>query len=290
MEAITISKLSKIYKGKRGGKVEAITDLSLEIHEGEVFGFLGPNGAGKSTTIKSIIGQVRPTSGQVAIFDVAASETSARRRVGYLPENPAFYDVLTAREYLFFVGRIFSMPEADITKRASEVLELLDLIQAADRPIRSYSKGMVQRLGFAQAMLHDPDLYILDEPMSGLDPIGRVLVKNIIKSLKQKGKTVFFSTHITSDIEVVCDRVGIIVGGQLRALNSVQHVVQSGIEGYTLQIVKGSAMEEVYVEHVALQAYLAEAVASGTTIERIEPQRKDMEAFFLDIVNRTHAS
>lgn len=284
MNAVEIDRLSKSYPGKRFSKVPALHDLSLEVPAGEVFGFLGPNGAGKSTTIKILMGFLRPGSGTVSIFGKSAQDPSSRLRVGYLPENPSFYDFLTAREYLRFVGRSFGMAAQAIAPASAHVLDLLDLGAAADRPIRGYSKGMVQRLGLAQAMLHDPDLYILDEPMSGLDPVGRALVKEIVKELKGRGKTVFFSTHITADIEVVCDRVGIVAGGKLRTVDSVANIMQSGVAGYLLQVNRGAVSEELVVEKARLQQTLAELVASGAVIERIEPKRKDMEAFFLEIL------
>jgi len=289
MNALEISRLFKTFTGKKLAKVAALQDLSLEIPRGEVFGFLGPNGAGKSTTIKILMGLLRPTSGSVSIFGKPAQDAQSRLRVGFLPENPAFYDFLTAREYLKFVGRTFSMTDEAVKSTSAELLELLDLAKAADRPMRGYSKGMIQRLGLAQAMLHDPDLYILDEPMSGLDPVGRALVKEIIKDLKGRGKTVFFSTHITADIEVVCDRVGIVSGGRLRTVDSVANILQSGVEGYLLQVNRAGAVEELLVEKTDLQQTLAELVATGAVIERIEPKRKDMEAFFLDILAKEPA-
>ena len=289
MNALEISRLFKTYTGKKLAKVAALQDLSLEVNTGEIFGFLGPNGAGKSTTIKIIMGLLRPTAGSVFIFGKPAHDAQSRMRVGFLPENPAFYDFLTAREYLQFVGRTFSMTDEAVKSASAELLELLDLAKAADRPMRGYSKGMIQRLGLAQAMLHDPDLYILDEPMSGLDPVGRSLVKEIIKDLKSRGKTVFFSTHITADIEVVCDRVGIVAGGRLRTVDSVVNILQSGVEGYLLQVSRSGAVEELLVEKTKLQQTLAELVAAGAVIERIEPKRKDMEAFFLDILAKEPA-
>lgn len=284
MNAVEVVELSKSYPGKKFGKVAALNDLSFEVHTGEVFGFLGPNGAGKSTTIKILMGLLRPGCGSVSIMGEPVQNPQSRRRVGYLPENPAFYDFLTAREYLEFVGRTFAMPGEKIKLESDRVLSLLDLTSAADRPLRGYSKGMVQRLGLAQAMLHDPDLYILDEPMSGLDPVGRSLVKEIIKDLKSRGKTVFFSTHITADIEVVCDRVGIVSGGRLRAVDSVSNIMRSGVEGYQLLVSRGGVEEELLVDKAQLQQKLAELFASGAVIERIEPVRKDMEAFFLEML------
>lgn len=286
MNALEIVKLSKSYLGKRLKRVDALQDLSLEVRAGEVFGFLGPNGAGKSTTIKTVMGQIKPTTGHATIFGRPATESSSRLRVGYLPENPSFYDFLTGREYLYFVGNTFSLNNSTITEQTEHVLELLELTHAADRPIKGYSKGMVQRLGLAQAMLHDPDLYILDEPMSGLDPLGRALVKEIIKNLKQQGKTIFFSTHITADIEVVCDRVGIIARGKLMAVDTVENILQSGIEGYQIQVSRHGHVEELLVAKDRLKDFMAELVSSDAVVERIEPKRKDMEAFFLDIVSK----
>ncbi|MGD0845639.1 MAG: ABC transporter ATP-binding protein, partial [Geobacteraceae bacterium] len=177
MNAIDIRDLSKTFRGKKGSRVEALKGLTLSIDTGEVFGFLGPNGAGKSTTIKIIMGLIRSTSGSALIMGHPTGSPVARRQVGFLPENPAFYDFLTAEEYLNFVGQAFGMAKPLLEKRTDEVLALLELIEARKRPMRGYSKGMVQRLGLAQVLLHDPDVYILDEPMSGLDPLGRALVK-----------------------------------------------------------------------------------------------------------------
>lgn len=303
MNALEIKGLTKIYKGKRGKKIEALTDLDLVIQKGEIFGFLGPNGAGKSTTIKTVMGLISASTGYSAVFGTAVSSPSARKRVGYLPENPSFYDFLTAREYLAFVGKSFGMNETSITAESGKVLQLMELSDAADRPIRGYSKGMVQRLGIAQALLHDPDLYILDEPMSGLDPLGRALVKEIIKDLKLRGKTVFFSTHITSDVEIVCDRVGVIVGGRLRAVDSVDNILQSGIEGYYVQMkmdvgaeevftgfdvtVKSEDIKEIYVPKDSFNLFMNKVINANVNIDIIEPKRKDLEAFFLEIVSKS---
>lgn len=286
MNALQIDRLCKTYRGKKLAKVAALKDLTLQVAAGEVFGFLGPNGAGKSTTIKAVVGLIRADSGEISVFGQPMQSRQSRLRVGYLPENPSFYDFLTAREYLQFVGRAFAMSDEEIKTQSGTVLELLDLDAAAGRPIRGYSKGMVQRLGLAQAMLHDPDLYILDEPMSGLDPVGRSLVKEIIKDLKKRGKSVFFSTHITADIEVVCDRVGVVAGGRLRAVDSVANILQSGVQGYLLQVSRGGVFEEMHVDKAQLQQVLSELVAAGAVIERIEPKRKDMEAFLLEILDQ----
>lgn len=285
MNAIEIAGLCKQFTGKRMTKVDALKGLDLEIAQGEVFGFLGPNGAGKSTTIKLVMGLLKPTSGNTKIMGINSDLTESRRRVGFLPENPAFYDYLSAEEYVAFVGSQFGMESAILKSRSEEVLHRLDLWEARKRPMRGYSKGMVQRVGLAQALVHDPDVYILDEPMSGLDPIGRALVKDIIMDLKKRGKCIFFSTHITDDVEKVCDRVGVINKGQLLVVDSVANILQRGVEGYTVLVTSSVGhFEEFFVEKVDLQSFIQQTIENKQSIEKIEPRSKDMEAFFLEIV------
>ena len=287
MNAIEITNLTKTFKGKKGSQVEALKDLSLTVEMGEVFGFLGPNGAGKSTTIKTLMGLLRPSNGTAKIMGIDTTSPLSRQRVGFLPENPAFYDYLSAEEYLAFVGAGFAMSREAIVTESERVLRLLELYEARKRPMRSYSKGMVQRLGLAQVLLHDPDLYILDEPMSGLDPVGRALVKEIIVELKRRGKCVFFSTHITSDVESVCDRVGILIQGVLKSVGRVQTIMTEGVVGYSIRVhatEEGQPSREVYVPKEGLSAFVANVETLGETIELIEPKRKDLESFFLDFV------
>lgn len=287
MYALEICGLGKKFKGKKRSTVEALKGLNLSVEQGEVFGFLGPNGAGKSTTIKCLMGLIRPTEGSATILGRDIQSPEARTRVGYLPENPAFYDYLSAEEYLLFVGRVFGMSEDLLARRCEEMLRLLELWEHRKRLIRTYSKGMVQRVGLAQVLLHDPDIYILDEPMSGLDPIGRALVKEIILDLKKRGKCVFFSTHITDDVEKICDRVAVINKGELLVVDTVQNVLQRGTEGYTVTVAVGDgSSEEIFVETAELQAFIREAVTASRSIEKVEPRRKDMEAFFLEIIAR----
>lgn len=286
MNAIEINNLSKIYKGKKGADVEALKGLSLDIAVGEVFGFLGPNGAGKSTTIKTLMGLIYPTYGEARIMGLDVISHLARKQVGYLPENPAFYDYLNAEEYLAFVGANFAMSATHIRTESEKVLKLLEVWDARKRPIRSYSKGMVQRLGLAQVLLHDPRVYILDEPMSGLDPLGRALVKDIIVDLKGRGKCVFFSTHITADVESICDRVGIIINGNLECVEKVQAIMSEGVVGYHVRVAPRDTAEakEYDVPKGDLHKFIAEAATQGDEITLIEPKRKDLERFFLDIV------
>jgi ABC-2 type transport system ATP-binding protein len=286
--AISIENLAKTFIAKKRLRVEALKGVSLTVNRGEVFGFLGPNGAGKSTTIKCLLGLIKPSSGSARIMGTPVSEVASRRHVGYLPENPAFYDYLSAEEYLGFVGDIFHMPEETLAARKEEVLLQFDLWDARKRPIRGYSKGMVQRLGIAQTLLHDPDLYILDEPMSGLDPIGRALVKEVILDLKRRGKCVFFSTHITSDVESVCDRVGIILKGELQSVERVETILKAGVVGYGLTIREPGAQADVerYVPKEQLSEAMREIQAAGSEITLVEPRRKSLEDFFLEMVGR----
>jgi ABC-2 type transport system ATP-binding protein len=289
MNAIEIQGLKKTFTGKRMKRVEALKGIDLVVAKGEVFGFLGPNGAGKSTTIKTVMGLIRPTAGTVQLNGVDAQDTVARRTVGYLPENPAFYDYLSAQEYLAFVGSVFKMPAQRLVERSEQVLHRLDLWEARSRSIRGYSKGMVQRLGLAQALLHDPEICILDEPMSGLDPLGRALVKELIRELKGQGKCVFFSTHITADVEAVCDRLAVIVKGVVRRVQRVDEIMTGAVAGYRLRVGTTEGEHEERVELNSLREALSRLEQEGCTVTLVEPIRNDLERFFLDIVKESDA-
>jgi len=212
---ISFENIRKYFKSEHSKKIVALHDLTLKVALKEVFGCIGPNGAGKSTSIKLMLGLIRPDGGRITINRLPVENEKSRDRVGYLPENPYLYDFLTAREYLTYAGRLSGMPAALIRSRSDELLIRLKLNQAADRRISGYSKGMQQRTAIAAALIHDPDLVVLDEPMSGLDPLGRKLIFDLISELKSQGKTVFISSHVLTDIERICDRVGIIVQGRL---------------------------------------------------------------------------
>jgi len=199
----------------------ALVSLDLEVNAGEVFGFLGPNGAGKTTTMNVLLGFIPPTSGTAYLFGIDVRQPIARQRIGYLPELTYYYKFLTADELLRFYAKIFGLSRADTDRRIPELLKLVELEHAAKRPIKSYSKGMQQRVGLAQALINNPDLLVLDEPTSGLDPLGRMKVREIIQRLKNEGKTVFFSSHELGEVETVCDRVAIVHQGELKAVGSV---------------------------------------------------------------------
>jgi len=230
-------RLSKTFEvGVRRKRVQAVKDLDLAVEEGEIFGFVGPNGAGKTTTIKMLMGLIFPTSGRAFIYDAPIPSADAKRRIGFLPENPSYYEFLTGQEALRFFGQLSGVAPADLVPRTAELLELVGLTDAADRQIRKYSKGMQQRLGIAQALVGDPSFVVLDEPMSGLDPIGRKDVRDLMLELKRRGKTVLFSTHILPDVESLCDRVGVIMAGQLRDVGRIGELLSPRVKSVELAV------------------------------------------------------
>jgi ABC-2 type transport system ATP-binding protein len=239
---VDIRNLRVEYPGRNGGlgPNTAVRDLSLSVRGGEVFGFLGPNGAGKTTTMNVLLGFVEATGGEARLFGVNVREPIARQRIGYLPELTYYYKFLTAEELLRFYAKLFSIPADETNKRIESLLKLVELEHARNRPIKTYSKGMQQRAGLAQALINDPDLLILDEPTSGLDPLGRMKVREIIQRLKNEGKTVFFSSHELGEVETVCDRVAIVDKGELKVEGRVSDLVaeyQCDLERAFLKIV-----------------------------------------------------
>jgi ABC-2 type transport system ATP-binding protein len=217
-------------------RTEVLRDVSFEVERGQVFGYLGPNGAGKTTSMKLLLGLTRPTRGRVEINGIPAWSHTARARTGFLPENPYFHGHLTGRELLVFFGRIAGLAGSRLASEVDRVLGQVGLEGAARKHLRTYSKGMVQRIGVAQAILGDPDLVILDEPMSGLDPIGRKQVRDLIASLRDAGKTVFFSSHILQDAEALCDRVAILVGGRVRRVGPLDGLLSPGSRRLELSV------------------------------------------------------
>jgi ABC-2 type transport system ATP-binding protein len=243
MEAIVETKNLRVeFPTQNSGREKkvAVKDLNLRISAGEVFGFLGPNGAGKTTTMNVLLGFVLATRGAAFLFGVDVREPIARQRIGYLPELTYYYKFLTAEELLRFYARIFGLPHSEADRRIDQLLKLVELDSARKRPIKTYSKGMQQRVGLAQALINNPDLLILDEPTSGLDPLGRMKVREIIQRLKNEGKTVFFSSHELGEVETVCDRVAIINQGELKVEGRVADLVekhQANLEKIFLNII-----------------------------------------------------
>ncbi|MFK8114506.1 MAG: ABC transporter ATP-binding protein [Rubripirellula sp.] len=273
--------LSKIYRDFWGRKkVHALKSLDIEVRKGEIFGLLGPNGSGKSTTIKLILGLLFPSSGRVLVFDKDASETSKNERIGYLPEESYLYKFLTAEETLDFYGRLFDMSGAHRKQRVEELIELVGLKGARHRQLREYSKGMTRRVGLAQALINNPDLILLDEPTTGLDPIGSREMKDLILALRDQGKTVLLCSHQLADVQDVCDRVAILHQGELKELGrvsdllKVQDVTEVHAEGLNDDAKR--EIEEVIKRH-------------GGTVKSIDNPTATMEDLFLNIVRESEA-
>ena len=236
MHPIEARGLSVVYRsGLLARPVTGLAGLELTIDPGEVFGYVGANGAGKTTTIKTFLGLIRPTRGEALLFGGSASVPASRRDVGFLPESPYFYEYLTGRETVEFYARLSGLPREERGRRVGEVLERVGLSHAAGRQVRTYSRGMRQRLGLAQAIVHRPRLVILDEPMSGLDPLGRRDVRLLIQEVARGGVTVFFSSHILSDVEALCDRVGVVAGGKLVAVGRVEDLARARVKTVELR-------------------------------------------------------
>ncbi len=232
--------LSKTYRTGfwLNQKVESLKNCTLTVHQGETFGLLGPNGAGKTTLLKTLLSIVKPTSGRAVLMGRPLGDRTVKQKIGYLPENAYFYDYLTGWEFLEFTAGLFQIPKSLQKQRISQLLELvgLDLKAAKKKQLRQYSKGMLQRIGMAQALINDPEVVFLDEPMSGLDPMGRYQVREIILSLKAQGKTIFFNSHILSDVSLICDRIAILARGELLCMGSLDDLL--GAEDHYQVIVK----------------------------------------------------
>ena len=245
--AVQTWNLSKTYRTGfwLNQKVVSLQDCSLTIHQGETFGVLGPNGAGKTTLLKTLLGIIRPTGGRATLLGHPMGERSVKERIGYLPENAYFYDFLTAWEFLEFTAGLFSLPPHISRPRIKKLLDMVGLAEntARKKQMRRYSKGMLQRVGLAQALINDPELVFLDEPMSGLDPLGRYQVKEIILSLKQQGKTIFFNSHVLNDVEQICDRIAILARGEILCMGSLEELL--GRSDVYQVIVKGALEEQL---------------------------------------------
>lgn len=277
----------------------------MQVEDGEVFGLLGPNGAGKSTTIKLLMGIIFPTTGSARILGKPVSDVSMHRDIGYLPEQPYFYDYLTAAEVLDYFVRFHGFSAAERKARVQKMLQRVGLETAGKIQLRKFSKGMLQRVGLAQAILHDPKLVILDEPMSGLDPVGRREVRDIILELKNAGKTILFSTHILPDAETLCDRVGVIAGGQMRGVGAPGSIV--GVKSLGMEIVfeltgsgpqfeairakaaKSGANYRMNASEGELYAVLAELQDGGAKIISVTQIKPTLEDFFMELVGKDRA-
>jgi ABC-2 type transport system ATP-binding protein len=279
-------------------RVQAVKDVSFDVHRGEIFGFLGPNGAGKTTTLKMLMGLIFPSRGRAEVLGLPVPSLSAKRRVGYLPESPYFYDYLTPEEFLDFIGALCDVPSAERRRRADRLITRVGLDHARGRPLRKFSKGMLQRIGIAQALMGDPELVILDEPMTGLDPIGRKEVRDLIVELNAEGRTIFFSTHILPDVEMICDRVAIVVGGTLRnvgplgALLSARllatEVVLQPPPGAALALPPGTrehagsdGMRLDLPEGADVDGFLRAALTAGAKVLSVSPRRESLEDLFV---------
>jgi ABC-2 type transport system ATP-binding protein len=263
-------------------KVRAVEDVSFTVEKNEIFGFLGPNGAGKTTTLKMLMGLIFPSRGQARIFGRPVSERAVKQRLGFLPENPYFYDYLSGLELLDLMGHLFGLPRAERRRRGRALIERVGLGRAGDLALRKYSKGMLQRLGIAQALINEPELVVLDEPMSGLDPIGRKEIRDLVVELKHEGKTVLFSTHILSDVELVCDRVAIVVGGRMRDVGPLKQLLSPRLIDTEVVLEKDGALEPVRLPPDAdVDAAVKEALAAGKKIVSVAPRKESLEDLFV---------
>jgi ABC-2 type transport system ATP-binding protein len=301
--AIRIEQLTKDYAIGfwRKRPYRALDALSLDIEPGEVFGFLGPNGAGKTTTLKLLLQLIFPTSGQAHILGHPVGHVATRHRIGYLPENPYFYDYLTAEELLAYFGRLFGFSGPELTTRVSRLLDRVGLGAERRLQLRKFSKGMIQRVGIAQALINDPEVVFLDEPMSGLDPLGRRDVRNLILELRDQGRTIFFSSHILGDAEALCSRVGIVARGRLAAVGRLTDILAFQVRGWELvvsdvtpealarvsaailrstEIAHGRYSLELPVEQPP-ERVLSQLVASGAHLVSLNPVRDTLEDFFV---------
>ncbi|MEE2756440.1 MAG: ABC transporter ATP-binding protein [Myxococcota bacterium] len=282
-------------------RVDAVRGISLNVEQGEIFGFLGPNGAGKTTTIKMLMGLIHPSAGGARIFGQSIGHIQTRERIGFLPEHPYFYEHLKPIEFLEYYARLFPMTARERKQRAQALIDRVGLNHAVDRPLRKYSKGMIQRVGLAQALINDPDLVILDEPMSGLDPMGRKDVRDIILELSERGKTIFFSSHILQDVEMLCSRVSILVDGQIRREGQLSSLLS---EGQTEVEVTLADIEEADIEHLSpfakrvqkvgqtysfatadqgrANALIAAGMAVQGTVVRVVPVARSLESVFVE--------
>ncbi len=316
MAVVEVEKLTKIYvrdfldveHGRlklrlAGRKTVALDHLTMQVQQGEIFGLLGPNGAGKTTTLKILMGIHFPTAGRARILGRPLGDLHVKRRIGFLPENPYFYDYLRGWEFLDFYGQLYGMARAARRKKIEELLTRVGLEHAANLPLRGYSKGMNQRIGLAQSLLNDPDLVFLDEPQSGLDPLGRKDIRDLIISLRAQGKTVLFSSHILQDAELICDRVAILDKGQLKAIGHLAELLSGTVRSWEI-VFRGLSAERIEAwrprmrnlveskgdylaileEKGGVDELIRETLAQGGEVISLTPHRQTLEEYFVSEV------
>jgi len=308
--AIRTQELTKDYPVGfwRTRRYRALDDVSLDVARGEAFGLLGPNGAGKTTTLKLLFQLVFPTAGRAEILGRPAGDIAVKRRIGYLPENPSFYDYLTAEELLSYFAGVFGYQGAERTRRVARLLDTVGIESERRLPLRRYSKGMLQRVGLAQALVNDPEVVVLDEPMSGLDPIGRRQVSDLILGLRTEGRTVFFSSHILTDAERLCSRVAVLARGRLMSTGRIGDTDVFGIRGWELVVAnvdpvrldrfrtEGVSVRPIADDRVAIDLGLetrpeqiaSELVAAGASLLAMNPLRDTLEDYFFKTVGRAN--
>lgn len=279
-------------------RVEAVREATFDVHRGEIFGYLGPNGSGKTTTLKMLMGLVFPSRGRAELLGRPVPNREAKRKLGYLPESPYFYEYLAPEEFLDLVGALCDVPRAERRARANRLITRVGLDHARGRPLRKFSKGMLQRVGIAQALMGDPELVVLDEPMTGLDPIGRKEIRDLMLELKREGRTVVYSTHILPDVEMTCDRVAMIFAGRIRNVGPLSQLLTARLLSTEVVLRPGSAPlaalpagattrqspDGLLVdlpENTDVDAFLASALASGAGILSVTPRRESLEDLFV---------
>lgn len=299
-DAIVVEGLTKVYGGRFGERVAAVDSVSFNVAQGEIFGFIGPNGAGKTTTIKMLLGLLFPSSGKAEVLGKPAGDIESKNRISYLPESPYFYEHMTGREVVEFYCTLFRMGKPERQAKATELLERVGLSEDGDRSLRNYSKGMLQRVGIAQALINDPELLFFDEPTSGLDPIAHKDIQELILSLKEQGKTVMLSSHQLSDVELVCDRVAIINRGKIVRIGTLEELLHEGrtvvtllkpaselsskVEPIAQRIAAEGDLMRVYVDSEEEVHQVLEASKGLASLVSVLPQRQTLEDLFVEIV------
>lgn len=304
MQIIHADRITKVFEGKRKTAVTALADFSLDVHAGEIFGLLGPNGAGKTTFIKVLLEIVFPTSGTASLLGRPIGDAAAKSGVGYLPENHRYPDFLTGEQVLRYFGKLSGVDSAQLERRIDEVLDLVDMVKWRKTKIRKYSKGMLQRIGLAQALINNPRLVMLDEPTDGVDPIGRKQIRDLLVRLRDEGRTVFLNSHLLSEVELICDRVAILNKGKLVRLGSVdelttqQHMYSIGIaapvpealrmqwDATRLRVEFADGMLQLYIDDVAaLNGVIDQLRAQAVPITSIQQKRQSLEDMFIEVIS-----